>query len=70
MLIYFIKIRVFANPPLNQLFKSSIRQGILFSVIIVVLLMLQGMKVLDIWVGVPLVIVIVLIELFLRSKRK
>lgn len=68
LFIYFIKIKfrkgIWSNEPLL----SSIRQGAFFSIAMVGLLILQGMRVLDWWVGVPIVIAIFLLELFFQTS--
>ncbi len=70
IIIFYSKIYIFKNSLLYTLFKPSLRQGVIISLGLVALLLLQGLKVLDFWVGIPLVIVIVLIELFFQTKSK
>ena len=67
-LILFIKSRTLANPS-SDIFWPSVRQGALFSLIITILLLLQGMRILDLWVGAPLAIAILLLELFFRHSK-
>jgi len=68
--ILFIKSRVSTTPIMN-VFWPSIRQSMLISLATTLLLLLQGIKILDLWVGVPLAIAILLLELFFcRSKFK
>jgi len=69
IVILFIKSRFLANSATLDHFWPSIRQGSLISATVTLLLFLQGIKVLDFWVGVPLTIAIVLLELFFRGNR-
>lgn len=67
--ILFFKSRFSANQILSDLFWPSVRQGLLFSLIICLLLVFAGLKILDLWVGVPLAIAIILLELFFRGNK-
>jgi len=68
--IFYSKIYIFKNSMIYALFRPSLRQGVIISIGIVVTILLQGLRVLDFWVGIPLLIVIVLIELFFQTKGK
>lgn len=67
--IIFIKSRFSASNLSNQYFWSSVRQGVLISLILTLLLALTGLKILDFWVGIPLAIAILLLELFFRGNK-
>lgn len=67
--IFYIKVYVFKNSLIYALFLPSLRQGIIISAGFTMLLLLQGLRLLDAWVGIPLLIVIVLIELFFQTKK-
>ncbi len=68
LIIFYSKIYIFKNSMIYSLFRPSLRQGVIVSMGIVVTVLLQGLRVLDFWVGIPLLIVIVLIELFFQTK--
>lgn len=69
LLIFYSKIFIFKNSLMFVIFKPSLRQGIIISLGITSLMILQSMRLLDAWVGIPLLIVIVLIELFFQTKK-
>ncbi|MCX6812707.1 MAG: hypothetical protein NTW79_03800 [Candidatus Berkelbacteria bacterium] len=69
-ILIFIRSRFSDISNLSDFFSSSIRQAAIASLIIIVLLFLQGLKILDLWVGVPLTVAIILVELFFHSKNK
>jgi len=69
ILIFFIRYRINENFSQNRQFLSSLRQGQLLATIITILFLLKGLKVLDLWVGIPLVIAIILLELFFTSRK-
>ena len=50
-------------------FWQSLRISALISLVITLLLLLQGLKILDLWVGVPLALAILLLELFFRGNK-
>lgn len=68
--IIFLKSRKDKTENAKKHFWPSIRQGLFIGGAMGALLLLQGMNLLDWWVGVPAVIAIVLLELFFQTKRK
>jgi hypothetical protein len=50
-------------------FWSSARVSLLIAAVITILLALQGMRVLDLWVGIPLTLAILMMELFFRGNK-
>jgi len=70
LIIFYTKIYVFKNSMIYALFLPSLRQSAIISAGIVTMVLLQGLRLLDFWVGIPLLIVIILIELFFQTKNK
>lgn len=68
-IILFIKLRTPNKAVTVDIFWPSLRQGMLFSLIISVLLLLRGLKILDLWVGISLTVAIIMLELFFRSNN-
>jgi len=67
-LILFIKSRTMSRP-ISAAFWPTVRQSVLISAVLIVLLFLQGLKILDLWVGIPLALAILLLELFFRRGQ-
>lgn len=65
--ILFIKSRFSTNNVIVNVFWESVRQAALLSVIFTLLLALKGLKVLDLWVSVPLTIAIIMVEMYIRG---
>lgn len=65
----FIKFRFSPRHLANEDFWPSVRQGLLMSLMVSALLLLQGLKILDFWIGVPLSIAIILLELFFHGNK-
>ena len=70
VLIFYTKILINKKEVIYSFFWSSIRQSTIFSLGIISLLVLKGFKLLDIWIGAPIFIAILLLELFFQTKRK
>lgn len=70
ILIYYIKLKLLADKKYIAHFWPSVRQGTLLGLCIVAILALKGFGLLDIWVGIPAVIAIVLLELFFQTDNK
>jgi hypothetical protein len=66
-LIIFIKSRLTEENIFLRSFWGSLRQSSLLAIIITLLLALKGLKVLDLWVSVPLSIAIVMVEMYIRG---
>jgi hypothetical protein len=66
--VIFIKSRF--SPKIDpSSFWPSLRISALISLVLVLLLLLQGLKILDLWVGVPLSLAVLLLELFFRGNK-
>ena len=66
-LLLFVKSRFTEENVFLRSFGESIKQSFLLAVIATLLLALKGLKVLDLWVGVPLTIAIVMVEMYIRG---
>ena len=55
---------------LDNKFWPSIRQGIFVGLAALSLLFLKGLELLDLWVGIPTIIAVIMLELFFQTKRK
>lgn len=69
ILIYYIKTKVTKNETIYKSFWSSTRQGLFVSIGTTTLMILLGMKILDWLIGISVVVVIVLLELFFQTKK-
>lgn len=70
IVIYYAKIKLAKNETVYSFFWPSVRQALFGAIAITVLLYLQSLRVLDWLVGISVVIVSVLLELFFESKKK
>jgi len=70
LIIFYTKIGLSKKETIYALYWPSIRQGILLSSAVISLLVLRGMKLFDLWVGIPLFLILILFELFFQTKRK
>lgn len=68
--IYYLKYKTHKEKNIEKYFWSSARQGLIISFGIITLLVLKGLKLLDLWTGVPITIAICLIELFFQTNAK
>jgi len=67
-IMLFIRSR-FSGKLMSMVFWPTLRISAIFALAISVLLLLKGMKILDLWVGVPLAVAIVMLELFFRGNK-
>ena len=67
-IILFAKKRVSEHLSADSFWPSA-RISMLIAVVITILMVLQGLSVLDLWVGVPLAIAILMLELFFRGNK-
>ena len=71
LILYFTKIYMFNKGQIvNRFLNSSFRQSLLVSFGIVLILFLKGVKLFDLWIGIPLFISIILIEMFFQTKNR
>lgn len=68
IIIYFIKYHFSGNQKIYTSLLPSLRQAGFVSLAFTLLLLLKSLKILDWWVGVPLVIAVVLLELFFQTS--
>lgn len=69
VIAFYTKIHFGKSELIYSLFWPSARQAIFFSLAITVLAVLRGFRLLDLWTGVPIIIVIMLMELFFQNKK-
>lgn len=67
--IYYLKIKTRRDKIIYLIFWSSVRQGAIVSLGITSLFVLAGFKVLDWWIGISVLIVYSLLELFFQTKK-
>lgn len=67
--IYYARIKLSKNETIFLYFWPSVRQGFFFATAITILLYLQSLRILDWLIGLSIIIVTVLMELFFESKR-
>ncbi|OQB06113.1 MAG: hypothetical protein BWY19_00542 [bacterium ADurb.Bin212] len=68
--IFYLKISLSKKEMVYSYFWPSTRQGFILSAGIVTLLVLRGLRLLDVWTGAPLFMAIILIELFFQTKKR
>lgn len=68
MILLFIRSRL-SDKLLSSVFWPTLRISAIFSLAATVLLVLAGLKILDLWVGIPLAIAIIMLELFFRGNK-
>lgn len=68
--LFYLKIYINKSASPASLFWPSVRQGAFLAFAFTAILILRGLKILDFWTGVPLLVVITLLELFFQTKRK
>lgn len=68
--IYLIKYKLFRNKMIYLYFWSTIRQSLLISASITIIVFLKGLKILDLWIAIPTVLSIVLLEFFFQTIFK
>jgi hypothetical protein len=69
IIIFYIKIVLQKKETIYIHFWPAVRQGLIVSLGLSVLLILKGLKLLDFWVGIPIIIIILLLELFFQTKK-
>lgn len=69
LIIYYTKNRRVKTESIRKVLWPSVRQAGFISLAIVGLLLLRGMKILDWLIGISLIIVIILLELFFQTKK-
>lgn len=69
VLFFYVKIIVRKKETIYILFWPAVRQGLIVSFGLTLLLILKGLKLLDLWSGIPILIIIFLSELFFQTKK-
>lgn len=69
LVIFYVQVSMKRSEQIYSLFWPSARQALLFSIAITSILFLKSLKILDLWTGVPILIVIMLLELFFQNKK-
>lgn len=67
IVIFLIKVKIKKSKNLNLEFNPSIRQAVLISFGVTAIFVLKSFRILDWWVGGPLFIAIILLELFFKT---
>ena len=67
--IFYLKIGISKKETIYVHFWPSLRQAIFISAAFTALLILRGLRLLDMWVGIPLALIILLLELFFQTKK-
>ena len=68
LFLLFLKSRASSQTSF-EFFWPTLRLSIFISLITTILLFLQGTRILDFWVGIPLALAILLLELFFRQSK-
>lgn len=68
--LYYIKVKIAKSETVYNFFWPSVRQASFISLAITVILYLRGLRILDWLIGVSVVIVVGLLELFFESRKK
>lgn len=68
LILVFVKRRI-SEQLQTETFWPAARLSMLIAAITTLLLILRGLRVLDLWVGVPLTIAILMLELFFRGNK-
>jgi hypothetical protein len=69
ILIYYIKLNWLKDTAVNSQFWPSVRQALLIAGTLTILLFLQGVKIFDWLIGISIIIVVSLLELFFQTKK-
>ena len=68
LIILFLKSR-FKESIANSIFWPTARLSFLIASVATLLLILKGLNILDLWVGIPLTLAILMLELFFRGNK-
>jgi hypothetical protein len=69
IILFYAKIFIKKSEVIYSLFWPSVRQAFLLSIGITTIMVLRGLKLLDLWTGVPILIVVILLEQFFQTKK-
>lgn len=68
--IYYLKIKTKTDKLIYSYFWPSVRQGAIVAFAVTALFALRGFRILDWWIGVSVIVVVTLLELFFQTKKK
>ncbi len=69
LVIYFAKLKFTKNKTLYSSLTPSVRQGLFVGVGITLIIFLQGMNLFDPWTAIPMIVILILLELFFQTKN-
>ena len=69
IILFGLKIRLSHKETIYIHFWPAARQGLILALGLTFILILQGLKLLDIWVGIPIMVIIILLEMFFQTKK-
>lgn len=70
LIIFYSKLSLNRSEVIFSIFWPSVRQGLLFAAAVTLVFVLRGLRLLDIWIGIPIIIIVFLLELFFQSKKE
>lgn len=69
IVIFYLRIVIQKKETIYIHFWPALRQGLIISLGLSIILILKGLRLLDWWVGIPIIIIILLLELFFQTKK-
>lgn len=69
IVLFYIRVKISKKETVYKHFWPAVRQGFIISAGFTLILILRGLKLLDIWVGIPIMVIILLLELFFQTKK-
>jgi len=69
IIVFYFRLIIQKKETVYIHFWPAVREGTIISLGFTALLILRGLKLLDIWVGIPIMIIILLLELFFQTKK-
>lgn len=67
--IFYFKVGRSKSEVIFKSFWPSVRQGVFISFALTALLALKGLRLFDVWVAIPVIVIIILLELFFQTKK-
>lgn len=69
LVLFYLKLSLNRSEQIFSIFWPSVRQGLLFAAAITLVFVLRGLRLLDIWIGIPIIVIVFLLELFFQNKK-
>jgi hypothetical protein len=69
IIIYYLKVNIKKDKTIFNHFWPSVRQAILASLAVTIILFLQGLHILDWLIAISITVITVLLELFFQTKK-